>query len=72
MYLKLDLILCRYFEGDEELPIYSEEAISYSAEEILRIILHVPSHMICLKQPTSCFKSSTFIVDLSKLDHREG
>ena len=27
--------------------------------------------MICLKQPTGCFKSSTFIVDLSKLDHRE-
>ena len=43
----------------------------YSIEDAVKVLLHTPAKSICTQQPIGCSSSKTFVVDLSKLDHRD-
>lgn len=53
------------------IPIYSSESVNYSAEDAIALFFSVGNDVVCTAQPTGCCFSATFIVDLSKLSHRD-
>lgn len=43
----------------------------YTIEDAVKILLQTPIESICTQQPIGCSSSKTFVVDVSKLDHRD-
>lgn len=66
------MIVCFYYSPkvDDE-PIYEKPPLKYSAETVLKILLDdsIPPTKICQKRPLKIVKSSTYVVDISKLRH---
>ena len=52
-------------------PVYETPPSSYSAEQIIRILLNpnIDSLKICQERPTSVNKSSTYVVNITMLGH---
>ena len=52
-------------------PVYEIPPPSYSAEQILRILLNpnIDGSKICHTRPTNVSKSSTFVVNITNLGH---
>ena len=61
-----DHFLCRFFDGDPQIPFYLEESPSFAVEDI---IFDVDENKVCTKQPIVCVKSATFVVDVRSLGH---
>ena len=51
------------------MPICSNDAINYSAEDAVTLLFNAVSSDVCTKQPIGCCSTATFIVDVSKLNH---
>ena len=51
--------------------MYCGSAPSYLVETIIELIFGVPANKICSKQPIGVTHTSTFLVDTSKLSHRD-
>lgn len=51
--------------------MYETPPPKYSAERILKILLDpsLPTSKVCSVRPTNIFKSSTYVIDISKLEH---
>jgi hypothetical protein len=62
--------MCRYYEGDKELPYIAEAPNYYLESAVQEIFNHEVKRDVCSKQPIGVVTSSTFFVDLSKLEHR--
>jgi hypothetical protein len=60
----------RYYEGDKELPYIAEAPNYYLESAVQEIFNHEVKRDVCSKQPIGVVTSSTFFVDLSKLEHR--
>ena len=45
--------------------------MNYSVEDAISLFFSVSADKICTAQPTGCSFSATFVVDLSKLSHRD-
>lgn len=55
----------------EKDPVYETPPPKYSAEGILKILLNpsMPTSKVCSVRPTNIVKSSTYIIDISQLEH---
>ncbi len=56
---------------EESDPVYETPPSSYSAERILRILLDptIDQEKVCKQKPTTVTKSSTYVVDITRLQH---
>lgn len=61
----------RYYDSKKSIPIYSNEAINYSAEDAVTLLFNAVSSDVCTEQPIGCCSTVTFIVDVPKLNHRD-
>ena len=52
--------------------MYCEGPVSFTVGEAVRILLQVQENKIYTEQPIGCFSSMAFLINLSKLDDREG
>lgn len=62
---------CSYFENNQAIPIYSDDAPSYFVECALRMIFSVPRSKVCTEQPIGVTHTATFLVDSTNLRHRD-
>ena len=69
--IMLAISIYSYFENDSSIPIYSRTAPSYLAESAVEVIFNTSYDKISSKQPIGVTESSTFIVDTSKLGHKD-
>ena len=71
------ILYCRqnyeYLDENSSLPIFEYPPQKYSAERILRILLDpdVDPNSVCSERPVNIKKSSTFIIDITKLLHEK-
>ena len=58
-------------DAPEEDPIYETPPPKYAAEGILKTLLDpfLPTSKVCSVRPTNIVKSSTYVIDISKLEH---
>lgn len=68
---RLFISLCSYFDNDDAVPLYCDQAPNYLVETVLRMIFDVPTSKVCTKQPLGVTRASTFFVDTEKLCHRD-
>ena len=63
------LCMCSDEQRGNNQPIYEYPPMKYSAEKILKILLDptIPEHKVCRVKPNGINKSSTFVVDVRKL-----
>lgn len=58
-------------DDDVSTPVYSHEAPKLFVESAVEMIFDTPSSKICSKQPINVVHSTTFVIDTSKLDHKD-
>lgn len=63
--------VCECSDKTETDPIYEIPPPKYTAERILKILLDpsLPTSKVCSVRPTNVVKSSTYVVDITKLEH---
>ena len=64
-------LLCNCSDAPVEDTIYETPPPKYAAERILKILLDpfLPTSKVCSVRPTNLVKSSTYVIDISKLEH---
>lgn len=62
---------CLFHIREDVHPVFETPPTTYTAEQILRILLdpNINHNRICQERPTTAIRSSTFVVDITKLRH---
>ncbi len=60
-------------DGNHLQPIFEYPRTKYSAERVLKILLdpNISPSKVCQERPVNITKSSTFVIDITKLDHEK-
>ena len=53
----------RYYDGDHELPMFSDNPTSFLAEEVAKVLMSPDMNTVCHVQPMGVTKNATFVID---------